>query len=162
MEKNQFHFNVLYVQHGCILYLLDSHTFQACYFVKVVEFPVVILILSVFSSSEGPLMTIWLLVLNFLGTMCKGILSTQKRPMVTHGLYVCQKLSCTCMPYLARICFSSGQQLDIFFLIFYRRYVNDGRPFWQFIVSSSTGCSDARYFEELYSYYTTEKVRQIV
>ncbi|KAH8506683.1 hypothetical protein H0E87_013472 [Populus deltoides] len=37
------------------------------------------------------------------------------------------------------------------------RYVNDGRPFWQFIVSSSTGCSDARYFEELYSYYTTEK-----
>ncbi|KAG6771196.1 hypothetical protein POTOM_022543 [Populus tomentosa] len=37
------------------------------------------------------------------------------------------------------------------------RYVNDGRPFWQFIVSSSTGCSDARYFEELYSYYTTKK-----
>jgi hypothetical protein len=60
---------------------------------------------------------------------------------------------------LARICFSCGQQLDIYFLIFYRRYVNDGRPFWQFIVSSSTGCSDARYFEELYSYYTTEKVR---
>ncbi|GFP80822.1 haloacid dehalogenase-like hydrolase domain-containing protein 3 [Phtheirospermum japonicum] len=37
------------------------------------------------------------------------------------------------------------------------RYVNDGRPFWQYIVSSSTGCSDSQYFEELYSYYTTEK-----
>ncbi|KAJ6747586.1 hypothetical protein OIU74_029946 [Salix koriyanagi] len=36
-------------------------------------------------------------------------------------------------------------------------YVNDGRPFWQYIVSSSTGCSDAQYFEELYNYYTTEK-----
>ncbi|XP_047322018.1 haloacid dehalogenase-like hydrolase domain-containing protein 3 [Impatiens glandulifera] len=37
------------------------------------------------------------------------------------------------------------------------RYVNDGRPFWQYIVSSSTGCSDSEYFEELYDYYTTEK-----
>lgn len=37
------------------------------------------------------------------------------------------------------------------------RYVNDGRPFWQFIVSSSTGCSDSQYFEELYNYYTTKK-----
>ncbi|KAF5747947.1 haloacid dehalogenase-like hydrolase domain-containing protein 3-like [Tripterygium wilfordii] len=37
------------------------------------------------------------------------------------------------------------------------RYVNDGRPFWQFIVSSSTGCSDSQYFEELYHYYTTNK-----
>ncbi|XP_060177399.1 uncharacterized protein LOC132607448 isoform X1 [Lycium barbarum] len=37
------------------------------------------------------------------------------------------------------------------------RYVNDGRPFWQHIVSSSTGCSDSQYFEELYNYYTTEK-----
>lgn len=37
------------------------------------------------------------------------------------------------------------------------RYVNDGRPFWQFIVSSSTGCSDSQYFEELYQYYTTDK-----
>ncbi|XP_024029343.1 haloacid dehalogenase-like hydrolase domain-containing protein 3 [Morus notabilis] len=37
------------------------------------------------------------------------------------------------------------------------RYVNDGRPFWQYIVSSSTGCSDSQYFEELYSYYTTNK-----
>lgn len=37
------------------------------------------------------------------------------------------------------------------------RYVNDGRPFWQYIVSSSTGCSDSEYFEELYNYYTTEK-----
>ncbi|KAG5555935.1 hypothetical protein RHGRI_006547 [Rhododendron griersonianum] len=38
------------------------------------------------------------------------------------------------------------------------RYVNDGKPFWQYIVSSSTGCSDTQYFEELYNYYTTEKV----
>lgn len=37
------------------------------------------------------------------------------------------------------------------------RFVNDGRPFWQFIVSSSTGCSDSQYFEELYHYYMTEK-----
>ncbi|XP_078170974.1 haloacid dehalogenase-like hydrolase (HAD) superfamily protein [Carex rostrata] len=37
------------------------------------------------------------------------------------------------------------------------RYVDDGRPFWQYIVSSSTGCSDTKYFEELYHYYTTEK-----
>ncbi|TVU37410.1 hypothetical protein EJB05_10723 [Eragrostis curvula] len=37
------------------------------------------------------------------------------------------------------------------------RYVNDGRPFWQYIVSSSTGCSDLQYFEELYHYYTTSK-----
>lgn len=37
------------------------------------------------------------------------------------------------------------------------RYVNDGRPFWQFIVTSSTGCSDSQYFEELYHYYTTDK-----
>ncbi|RDX76566.1 hypothetical protein CR513_43426, partial [Mucuna pruriens] len=37
------------------------------------------------------------------------------------------------------------------------RYVNDGRPFWQYIVSFSTGCSDPQYFEELYNYYTTDK-----
>ncbi|XP_073157389.1 uncharacterized protein [Henckelia pumila] len=37
------------------------------------------------------------------------------------------------------------------------RYVDDGRPFWQYIVSYSTGCSDSQYFEELYDYYTTEK-----
>ncbi|CAI9099665.1 OLC1v1036522C2 [Oldenlandia corymbosa var. corymbosa] len=37
------------------------------------------------------------------------------------------------------------------------RYVDDGRPFWQFIVSASTGCSDPQYFEELYNYYMTEK-----
>jgi REG-2-like HAD superfamily hydrolase len=37
------------------------------------------------------------------------------------------------------------------------RYVKDGRPFWQYIVSSSTGCSDSQYFEELYNYYTTNK-----
>ncbi|XVE60986.1 hypothetical protein DITRI_Ditri06bG0004500 [Diplodiscus trichospermus] len=38
------------------------------------------------------------------------------------------------------------------------RYVNDGRPFWQYIVSYSTGCSDSQYFEEVYNYYTTDKV----
>ncbi|PKA53702.1 N-acylneuraminate-9-phosphatase [Apostasia shenzhenica] len=37
------------------------------------------------------------------------------------------------------------------------RYVDDGRPFWQFIVTSATGCSDSQYFEELYQYYTTDK-----
>ncbi|KAM0863352.1 hypothetical protein ACQ4PT_044651 [Festuca glaucescens] len=37
------------------------------------------------------------------------------------------------------------------------RYVDDGRPFWQHIVSSSTGRSDLEYFEELYQYYMTEK-----
>ncbi|KAJ3683825.1 hypothetical protein LUZ60_014052 [Juncus effusus] len=42
------------------------------------------------------------------------------------------------------------------------RYVNDGRPFWQHIVSSSTGCSDSQYFEELYNYYTTEKAWQLL
>ncbi|KAL1548744.1 haloacid dehalogenase-like hydrolase domain-containing protein 3 [Salvia divinorum] len=41
------------------------------------------------------------------------------------------------------------------------RYVDDGRPFWQHIVSSSTGCSDSQYFEELYNYYTTEKAWQL-
>ncbi|KAL6010067.1 hypothetical protein ACLOJK_000498 [Asimina triloba] len=38
-----------------------------------------------------------------------------------------------------------------------QRYVNDGRPFWEFIVRSSTGCSDSRYLEELYQYYMTDK-----
>eukprot|EP00268_Persea_americana_P037037 TRINITY_DN36625_c0_g2_i1.p1 TRINITY_DN36625_c0_g2~~TRINITY_DN36625_c0_g2_i1.p1 ORF type:complete len:274 (-),score=43.15 TRINITY_DN36625_c0_g2_i1:1014-1835(-) len=37
------------------------------------------------------------------------------------------------------------------------RYVDDGRPFWQYIVKSSTGCSDSQYFEELYQYYKTDK-----
>ncbi|XP_062215565.1 uncharacterized protein LOC133916079 isoform X2 [Phragmites australis] len=37
------------------------------------------------------------------------------------------------------------------------RYGDDGRPFRQHIVTSSTGCSDAQYFEELYQYYMTEK-----
>ncbi|KAL8167804.1 hypothetical protein V2J09_009303 [Rumex salicifolius] len=37
------------------------------------------------------------------------------------------------------------------------RYVGDARPFWQYIVSSSTGCSDSQYFEELYNYYMTDK-----
>ncbi|CAN1160542.1 Haloacid dehalogenase-like hydrolase domain-containing protein 3 [Linum perenne] len=41
------------------------------------------------------------------------------------------------------------------------RYVNDGRPFWQHIVTSSTGCSDHQYFEELYNYYTTDKAWHI-
>lgn len=37
------------------------------------------------------------------------------------------------------------------------RYVDDGKPFWQYIVKSSTGCSDSQYFEELYHYYATDK-----
>ncbi|KAG8063331.1 hypothetical protein GUJ93_ZPchr0003g18272 [Zizania palustris] len=37
------------------------------------------------------------------------------------------------------------------------RYVDDGRLFWKHIVTSSTGCSDVHYFEELYQYYITEK-----
>ncbi|KAF8051012.1 hypothetical protein N665_1821s0006 [Sinapis alba] len=37
------------------------------------------------------------------------------------------------------------------------RYVNDARPFWQYIVSASTGCSNSQYFEELYDYFTTEQ-----
>ncbi|KAM1125118.1 hypothetical protein ACFX2B_039951 [Malus domestica] len=37
------------------------------------------------------------------------------------------------------------------------RYVNDGRPLSQYIVNSSTGCSDSQCFEELYNCYTTDK-----
>ncbi|RRT76423.1 hypothetical protein B296_00023322 [Ensete ventricosum] len=48
-------------------------------------------------------------------------------------------------------------QNSIFFYVPAIRYVDDGRPFWQYIVSSSTGCSNLEYFEELYKYYTTEK-----
>ena len=60
----------------------------------------------------------------------------------------CCCLDCNWNPILMHLSFS--------------RYVNDGRPFWQYIVSSSTGCSDLQYFEELYQYYTTEKVRYSV
>ncbi|KFK36972.1 hypothetical protein AALP_AA4G196200 [Arabis alpina] len=35
-------------------------------------------------------------------------------------------------------------------------YVNDARPFWQYIVSASTGCSNSQYFEQRYDYFTTE------
>ncbi|KAM0958293.1 hypothetical protein ACFX13_024022 [Malus domestica] len=51
----------------------------------------------------------------------------------------------------------------LWFLVFWKyidsplKYVNDGRPFWKYIVSSSTGCSDSQCFEELYNYYTTDK-----
>ncbi|KAK9726014.1 hypothetical protein RND81_05G184700 [Saponaria officinalis] len=41
------------------------------------------------------------------------------------------------------------------------RYVDDGRPFWQYIVASSTGCSDTQYFEELYNYYMTDKAWEL-
>lgn len=64
--------------------------------------------------------------------------------------------------HLVRMSYPSGQDYAYVVkpeYIFYCRYVNDGRPFWQYIVSSSTGCSDAQYFEELYHYYTTEEVR---
>jgi hypothetical protein len=53
----------------------------------------------------------------------------------------------------------TATQVPILIHLGISRYVNDERPFWQFIVSSSTGCSDLKYFEELYNYYTTEKVR---
>jgi REG-2-like HAD superfamily hydrolase len=33
------------------------------------------------------------------------------------------------------------------------RYVGDGRAFWKFVVQASTGCPDARFFEEVYAYY---------
>lgn len=39
--------------------------------------------------------------------------------------------------------------------------MDDGRAFWKHIVTSSTGCSDAQYFEELYQYFMTEKVKII-
>ncbi|XP_066315599.1 uncharacterized protein [Miscanthus floridulus] len=42
------------------------------------------------------------------------------------------------------------------------RYVDDGRPFWQHIGTSSTCCSDAQYSEDLYQYFMTEKVRLTV
>jgi len=34
-----------------------------------------------------------------------------------------------------------------------QRYVGDGRPFWRWIVSESTGCNDERLSEEVYDYY---------
>lgn len=67
--------------------------------------------------------------------------------------------------FLVMSLFSSNIDNFVFFLFSFFflydidcRYVDDGRPFWQFIVSSSTGCSDSEYFEELYRYYTTDKV----
>lgn len=33
------------------------------------------------------------------------------------------------------------------------RYVEDGRPFWRFIVQESTGCDNKDLFEEIYQYY---------
>eukprot|EP00897_Mesotaenium_endlicherianum_P010210 jgi/Mesen1/9217/ME000591S08534 len=35
------------------------------------------------------------------------------------------------------------------------RYVDDARPYWQYIISQSTGCCHPDYFEELYQYYST-------
>ncbi|KAF7819102.1 haloacid dehalogenase-like hydrolase domain-containing protein 3 [Senna tora] len=46
---------------------------------------------------------------------------------------------------------------DMCWTVTLNTYVNDGRPFWQYIVSYSTGCSDSQYFEELYNYYMTDK-----
>uniref|UniRef100_A0A0D6R403 Haloacid dehalogenase-like hydrolase domain-containing protein 3 n=1 Tax=Araucaria cunninghamii TaxID=56994 RepID=A0A0D6R403_ARACU len=37
------------------------------------------------------------------------------------------------------------------------RFVDDGRPFWQFVVQTATGCVDPHYFEELYEYYATDR-----
>lgn len=47
------------------------------------------------------------------------------------------------------------EALTVCFLT-WSRYVDDGRAFWQYIVTSSTGCSNLEYFEELYKYYMTE------
>jgi FMN phosphatase YigB (HAD superfamily) len=33
------------------------------------------------------------------------------------------------------------------------RYVDDGRPFWRFIVAHATGSHDQRLFEDIYEYY---------
>lgn len=33
------------------------------------------------------------------------------------------------------------------------RYVDDGRPFWRYIVGHATGCHDEELFEEIYHYY---------
>ncbi|KAH9612177.1 hypothetical protein KSS87_010523 [Heliosperma pusillum] len=38
------------------------------------------------------------------------------------------------------------------------RYQGDGRPFWKLVVSEATGCSDDRYFEEVYEYYANGDV----
>ena len=54
--------------------------------------------------------------------------------------------------------FLMGDHMWVIFLTC--RYVDDGRPFWQYIVSYSTGCSNDQYFEELYYYYMTEKVNK--
>ncbi|EFJ07936.1 hypothetical protein SELMODRAFT_161261 [Selaginella moellendorffii] len=35
------------------------------------------------------------------------------------------------------------------------RYVQDARPFWEYIVQHASGCSSKEYFEELYHYYET-------
>jgi REG-2-like HAD superfamily hydrolase len=37
------------------------------------------------------------------------------------------------------------------------RYVDDGRPFWKFIVAESTGIDDEGMFEEIYSYYSRKE-----
>ncbi|CAI5498553.1 unnamed protein product [Closterium sp. Naga37s-1] len=37
------------------------------------------------------------------------------------------------------------------------RYEDDARPFWQYVVSESTGCNHPDYLEELYQYYTTKE-----
>ncbi|XP_024401029.1 uncharacterized protein [Physcomitrium patens] len=33
------------------------------------------------------------------------------------------------------------------------RYEGDGRPFWRYAVATATGCSDEKYFEELYQHF---------
>lgn len=37
------------------------------------------------------------------------------------------------------------------------RFAEDAKPFWRFIVSEATGCSDEMYFEEVYNYYATKE-----
>ena len=38
------------------------------------------------------------------------------------------------------------------------RYEEDGRKFWQKIVAEATGCKDPALLDDLYEYYTTDKV----
>ena len=44
---------------------------------------------------------------------------------------------------------SSAIEISILMHLSISRYVNDGRPFWQYMAGTSTGYSDLQYLEEL-------------
>ena len=54
----------------------------------------------------------------------------------------------TCSPpdYKTHAAAWTATEIPILIHLSFSRYVNDGRPFWQYIASSSTGCSDLEYF----------------